>query len=86
MYLNNFGNEFLNKVPASSQLDCTLIFMLPMYPLFDLLITIAIILPGGPLCVLYSDHGGVLGDRGCGVSRHSSSAIGSLPLVWGPGF
>ena len=38
------------------------------------------------MCLLHPNHGGVLGDRGCGVGRHRSSATGSLSIVWCLGF
>ena len=38
------------------------------------------------MCLLHPNHGGVLGDRGCGVGCDRSSAIGSLSIVWCLGF
>ena len=41
---------------------------------------------GGSMCLLHPNHGSVLGDRGCGVGRHRSSATGSLSIVGCLGF
>lgn len=44
------------------------------------------VLPGSQMCLLYSDHGSVLGDRGCGIGGYRPSALGPLSIIWCPGF
>ena len=42
------------------------------------------ILPGSTMCILYTHHGGVLGDRGCGAGCHCSPSSGSVSVIWCP--
>ena len=39
---------------------------------------------GSKMCILYTHHGGILGDRGCGAGCHCSSSVGSVSLIWCP--
>ena len=36
------------------------------------------------MCILYTHHGGILGDRGCGAGCHCSSSAGSVSVIWCP--